>query len=79
MLRKNFLVQTRGRRLFRLQGRLALVLELLLPAACFGLICYLLDPLVPTGDIPQQVSPPLSLGTGGAWGWACPYIGAPSR
>ena len=56
VLRKNVLLQTRGRRaLFGLSGGVALALELLTPAAFFLLMC------LPKFYLPAPQSTPLSL------------------
>ena len=73
VLRKNFILQTRSRKaLFGIGGPAALILEVLIPALFFILMCIpkYYVPLLPS---PQQVSPAYSLDS---QGWANAYHGA---
>ena len=68
VLRKNFLLQVRGRKAFLgLEGWAALLAELLIPAAFFVLMCLPRHYLTPSVK-PQSVSTLTDLDNGGTWG-----------
>lgn len=77
VLHKNFILQTRGRKsLLGLEGWAALLVEMLVPAAFFILMC-IPRYWIPPGINPMDIRPPVDLDTSSYGGWSkdVPYDG----
>lgn len=75
ILRKNFLLQTRGRKSFLgLEGWAALLFELLVPAAFFLLMCIPRHEIQPMPH-PREVAAPADLDASSYGSWAQSYDG----